>query len=80
MRNNEFGGLLRTARLGRQLGVRQFSKMIFVSPSMVAHLEFGRSKPPARLVSLICTALKLNRDQRKMWMLIAARAHGFEVY
>lgn len=76
---SDFGDLLRATRLVKGLGVRELARLAFVSPGMIAHLEHGRCLPPARVVALICVALKLTKTKRKDWMWIAARAHGFDV-
>lgn len=76
---SEFGDLLRTIRLAKGIGVRELARLTFVSPSMITHLEFDRCPPPARVVSLICTAFGLSQKQRKAWMRLAAKAHGFDV-
>jgi transcriptional regulator with XRE-family HTH domain len=59
---NRFGSQLRAARERRKIGVRELSRQIEVSASMISQIELGRVMPSVRTLYAMTTVLGLSFD------------------
>ena len=59
---NNFGRQLRAARERRNIGVRELSRRIEVSASMISQIELGRVMPSVRTLYAMTTVLGLSFD------------------
>jgi transcriptional regulator with XRE-family HTH domain len=59
---NRFGSQLRAARQQRKIGVRELSRRIEVSASMISQIELGRVMPSVRTLYAMTTVLGLSFD------------------
>lgn len=57
------GGQIRTARVAKGLGLREFARLIEKSPSYVSDIEYDRRIPSEDVLRSICTHLDLDFDR-----------------
>lgn len=65
MNNGEraFGEVVRTERLSKKLGLREFAEMVDLSPTFISKMEVGDFKPPKEEnIIKIADVLNLDRD------------------
>lgn len=60
---NGFGGRLRAARERREIGVRELSRQIDVSPSMISQIELGRVMPSVKTLYAMTNVLGISVDE-----------------
>ncbi len=61
--DRSLGERVRDARLGRQLGVREFARQLEIPPSYLSDIEADRRAPAEPLMHTLADALDLEFDQ-----------------
>ena len=61
--DRSLGERVRDARLGRQLGVREFARQLEITPSYLSDIEADRRAPAETLMHTLSDALSLEFDQ-----------------
>lgn len=61
--SREMGKQLRTARLARELTLRELAQLLGVSPSMISQIETGRASPSVATLYAIASELDVSLDE-----------------
>ena len=58
-----FGDIIKSKRIEKKMGLREFSKKVELSPSFVCLLENGKTKPPKESnITKIAEVLDIDKD------------------
>lgn len=61
----KFGKFLRKLRIDRGMVIRDMAEILGVSPAYLSAIELGKRAIPDAFVDSLCTAFKLNNDERR---------------
>ncbi|BBU96272.1 helix-turn-helix domain-containing protein [Providencia rettgeri] len=61
----KFGKFLRKLRIDRGMVIRDMAEILGVSPAYLSAIELGKRAIPDTFVDSLCTAFKLNNDERR---------------
>ncbi len=72
----KFGEILLRAIERRKMNKTSFCSKVGVSTGFISGVYYGDKKPPMQAVEMWARALKLCRDDRKLFVLEAAKTHA----
>lgn len=81
MKRKHFGEYLRSLRLEKRIGLRQFAKAVGILPSNLCHIESGRhsSHQGKEFIEKVAKALQLEEGSKEYEKLFDLAAHPGEI-